>query len=367
MKKYLNRIFPKKFGTYWKKIQNSKDIDETLKFVTNNFINSKSYKLVSNYWHILNIKNYESLLKNGINKYGSTIAKNYYTFTELHHDEWFEQLVNNLKKQPFNIDSAEIFKKHDGLNLKESISYNYLCYLLFYNLKKSESFNQLKKLNDSTYLGFNDPYINIEKIKVSTDKIVSLFDFEKINKSSNLDNIKNILELGAGSGRTCEAILTLRDNIKYILCDITPAIYISYNRLKSAFPKKKISLLIDITDKVELDRKINESDIAFIFPHQLELLNKKIIDLTIAIDCMHEMDKSTIKYYFKIFNYITKFVYLSIWDKAEVPFSKSIFRKRNILHYDSGDYEIPKNWKNIFREKIVFPSNQISLGFEIKD
>ena len=193
MKKYLNRIFPKKFGTYWKKIQNSKDIDETLKFVTNNFINSKSYKLVSNYWHILNIKNYESLLKNGVNKYGSTIAKNYYTFTELHHDEWFEQLVNNLKKQPFNIDSAEIFKKHDGLNLKESISYNYLCYLLFYNLKKSETFNQLKKLNDSTYLGFNDPYINIEKIKVSTDKIVSLFDFEKINKSSNLDNIKNIL------------------------------------------------------------------------------------------------------------------------------------------------------------------------------
>ena len=80
-----------------KKIQNSNDIDETLKFVTNNFINSKSYKLVSNYWHILNIKNYEVLLKSGVNKYGSTIAKNYYTFTELHHDEWFEQLVNNLK------------------------------------------------------------------------------------------------------------------------------------------------------------------------------------------------------------------------------------------------------------------------------
>ena len=111
MKKYINRIFPKKFGSYWKEIKNSKDIDNTLKEITNSFISSKSYKLVSNYWHILNIKNYEFLLKDGIKKYGSTIAKNYYTFTELHHDEWFEELVNNTKENPFNINSNNIFKK----------------------------------------------------------------------------------------------------------------------------------------------------------------------------------------------------------------------------------------------------------------
>ena len=86
-----------------------------------------------------------------------------------------------------------------------------------------------------------------------------------------------------------------------------------------------------------------------------------------AVDCMHEMDKDTIQYYFKSFNYITKNFYLSIWDKTDVPYSKSILKKKNKLNYDSGDYKIPQNWKNIFKEKIVFPSNQLSLGFKIND
>ena len=367
MKKYINRIFPKKFGSYWKEIKNSSDIDESLKKITNSFINSKSYKLVSNYWHVLNIKNYESLKSEGIKKYGSTIAKNYYTFTELHHDEWFKQLVENLKQYPFAISSNEMFKKHEGLSLKESINYNYLCYLLFYNLKKSEVFNYLKILNDNTYLGFNDPFIKIEGKNITTDKIVSLLDYEKINKCFDLKNIDKILELGSGAGRTCEAILSLKDHIKYTICDITPAIYISYNRLKLAFPKKKVSLLIDIEDQVDLQKKIKECDIAFIFPHQLELLHKKSVDLTVAIDCIHEMDKSTINYYFKKFNYITKFFYFSVWKKTDVPFSKNIFSKKNILDYEAGDYNLPSNWERIFKENIVFPSNQIGLGFKIND
>ena len=82
---------------------------------------------------------------------------------------------------------------------------------------------------------------------------------------------------------------------------------------------------------------------------------------------MHEMDKSTIKYYFELFNKISKNFYFSIWNKSDVPHSKNIFRKKNTLDYEAGDYEIPNNWKNIFNEKIIFPSNMLSLGFKIKD
>ena len=112
------------------------------------------------------------------------------------------------------------------------------------------------------------------------------------------------------------------------MCDIAPAIYLSYKRLKLAFPDKIITLLIDINNNVELEEKIEKSDIIFIFPHQLELLSKKSIDLIMAIDCMHEMDKDTIQYYFKSFNHITKNFYLSIWDKTDVPYSKNILKKK---------------------------------------
>ena len=367
MKRILNKIFPKKFANYWKKIKHSKNIDETLRHITNSFIGSKSYKLVSNYWHILNINNYEALSKLGVKKYGSTIAKNYYTFTEISHDEWFDQAINNLKNSPFKIDSIEAFKKQDGLKLNESIGYNYLCYILFYNLKKTDVFQHIEKLNDKTYLGFNDPYIRIDNLNITTDKIISLLDYEKIQRAFNIKNFNKILEIGAGSGRTCEAILSIEKNLKYIICDIAPAMYISYCRLKIAFPNKKISLLIDINDRNELEKKIEDNDIVFIFPHQLEVLSKQSLDLILAIDCMHEMDKSTIQYYFKLFNYITKKFYFSVWDKTDVPYSKNILNQKNTLDYNSGDYKIPNNWDNIFKEKIIFPSNQLSLGFKINE
>ena len=85
-------------------------------------------------------------------KYGSTIARNYYTFTEIYHDEWFDGTINNLKDNPFEISSAEAFKKQDGFTLRESISYNYLCYLLFHNLKKTNVFQHLTKLQDKTWV-----------------------------------------------------------------------------------------------------------------------------------------------------------------------------------------------------------------------
>ena len=43
-----------------------------------------------------------------------------------------------------------------------------------------------------------------------------------------------------------EAILSIQNNLNYVICDIAPAIYISYKRLKLVFPDKKISLLIDL-------------------------------------------------------------------------------------------------------------------------
>ena len=51
------------------------------------------------------------------------------------------------------------------------------------------------------------------------------------------------------------------------------------------------------------------------------------------------------------------------WKKVE----KKIFDKVNILDYKNGDYSIPKNWRNSFKENLVFPSNQIGLGFKIEN
>ena len=134
-----------------------------------------------------------------------------------------------------------------------------------------------------------------------------------------------------------------------------------------AYPEKKIALLVDIDNKDQLNNKIKENDISFIFPHQMELISNYAFDLTIAIDCLHEMDKKTITHYFKNINNFSKNFYCSIWEKTKNNYSKTLFKKTEKLNYFEGDYNIPKNWVNNFEENLVFPANQLSLGFKIKN
>ena len=366
-KKFLQKIYPKKFHKHWNILKKSKNpnLDEDLKFLTDSFIGSKSYKFVSNFWHLLNIASYDELSKNGLSKFGSTIAGTYFTF-KVFEEEHIKESIDKIKNKNINL-SADIFKIHNNFSYKESLNYNLICLILFYNIADKDIYKYLKNLQDKTYLGYDTPYISLNNLKITTDKLVSLLDFDKIDRAFNLNNIKSILEIGAGSGRTSEAILSIKDNISYVVCDIPPAIYISFKRLKLAYPDKAIEYLVDIQNKDELNKKIKKNDISFIYPHQMELISKDAFDLTIAIDCFHEMDKKTIAHYFKNINNFSKNFYFSIWENSKGNYTKTLFKKTERLNYYKGDYNIPKNWVNNFEENLVFPANQLSLGFKIKN
>lgn len=366
-KKFLQKIYPKKFHKHWNILRKNKNpnLDQDLKFLTESFIRSKSYKFVSNFWHLLNIAAYDELSKNGLSKFGSTIAGSYFTF-KVFEEEYIKESIDKIKNKNINL-SADIFKIHNNFSYKESLNYNLICLILFYNIADKDIYKYLKNLQDKTYLGYDTPYISLNNLKITTDKLVSLLDFDKIDRAFNLNNIKSILEIGAGSGRTSEAILSIKNNISYVICDIPPAIYISFKRLKLAYPDKAIEYLVDIQNKDELNKKIKKNNISFIYPHQMELISKDAFDLTIAIDCFHEMDKKTIAHYFKNINNFSKNFYFSIWGNSKGNYTKTLFKKTERLNYYKGDYNIPKNWVNNFEENLVFPANQLSLGFKIKN
>ncbi len=48
-----------------------------------------------------------------------------------------------------------------------------------------------------------------------------------------------------------------------------------------------------------------------------------------------------------------------------IPINSNFLNIKNTLDYNAGDYKIPKHWLNIFNEKLIFPSNFLSLGFKI--
>lgn len=360
--KYFAKIFPKRFGNYWDKIKDNHNIDKDLKFITSRFINSESYKFVSNQWHLYNIMSYKSLIKNGIENYGSEISTHYFTFKDYEND-----YLNNLDNQNFELAQylkINFLKKHDGFNQKQSVLYNALCVMLYSNLKKTTYFKYLKLLNNKTYIGYNDPYVEIEEYKICSDKLISLFDYETIEKFSSIKEHDRILEIGSGSGRLSECILSIKNNLNYTICEIPPSIYISYKRLKKAFPDKKIKLLIDYEEKKDLAEQIKKNDISLIFPHQLNILNEKIFDIALAIDCLHEMDKKTIRKYFNNISKNSRKMYFSIWKKTKNWNSATLLKKTERLNFDKGDYPVPSSWKNTFKESLKFPSTYYGIGYE---
>ena len=378
LKKIIYKFKKKKtnFNLYWKNL-NKNLLPQKLVYITDLFLKSDSYNYVSNFWHFLNIKNFDQLINhNSINSeninsikidnesiknYASTIALNYFTFLDTN-----ENLIKNTYE---NVNETiidykiNLFKKHKNLNSDQSYKYNTLLILLYENLKKFDEIKLLKLLNDKSFCGYTDPFIDINGTKITHDKINSLFEWHFIKKIPISFNVKEniILELGAGSGRVAETILTFNKNLKYVICDIPLALWISYCRLKEAFPEKKIKLCCDTNSKNEIEKALIENDILFIFPHQINLFEKKIFDIFLAIDCLHEMDKETISKYMDLADKYSKYIYFTVREKSKVPFSPI----KNELSISGNNFFIKNSWKIEFKSKSIFPSDFYSICYKI--
>ena len=357
-------FFSPNFKKFWKENRNNKNIHPELKNITDIFITSESFNLVSKFWEYLNIKNFKQIInEGGIENYANTIARNYFTY--LHVDNYLiSKTLDLVSDENFKIE-GQIFKKHQSLDYDESFRYNALTLLLYANIKKLNLLNKLNQISDIGFCGFNDSYLVIDNVKVTTDKLISLLDYENILNSIPEKKFNIVLEIGAGSGRLSDIFMTFNKDCKYIVCDIPPAIFISYTRLKKVFKNKKIKILVDIDNTDKIEKSIIENDVLFIFPKQLSIIKNLSLDLIIAIDCIHEMDKFVIKYYFNEIDKLSKFFYFSVWDKTIVPFSAPLKSKMNRLYFEENDYPIPNNWKMIYKNNLIFPSNYISSAYKI--
>ena len=160
-----------------------------------------------------------------------------------------------------------------------------------------------------------------------------------------------------------DTILSINNKNKYVICDVPLAIYVSYYRLKKRFKEKKIELAIDIDNQNDLEDCIKKNDLVFIFPHQLKFIKNKIFDLAIAISCLHEMEKETLKFIMSNINKISHNFYFSIWKDTDLPFSLlgTNLKASNL----EEDYFISTKWTQKLKKKSHFPSNIIQFLYSI--
>ena len=153
--------------------------------------------------------------------------------------------------------------------------------------------------------------------------------------------------------------MSINNDAKYVIADLPPAINVSFNNLKTSFPNKKVAKGFELNQE-DLNIAFDKNDILFIFPHQIKFFSKKTFDISIAIDCLHEMERRIVKNYMINFENVSKLVYFKVWEYAGLPYS---FYQYYSVHRKE-DYFIKDHWKEHLKKRCIYPSKFFELGYE---
>jgi len=353
-KAYISR---KNFRTFWNKLD-KKNLPQDLSYYTEIFVNSPSYNLVSKFWRHCSINNFNALsASNSEEKQTSIILRDYTSNTFFNEQNFKEIDLSTIKDINLEFD---IFYKHKELSYYESISYNLVTALYFLQLKNLVN-THYEKVNKEFYENFSHK-VRINKLDLNQHLLYSFVELEKINKLLNNKNENiNILEFGAGYGRTANMLFSIKKKLKYIIVDIPPSFYVSTLQFKKYHPKLKIKHAFEIRKKEEMDKIIDENDIIYIYPHQLNLMKHNFFDISIMSGVTLEMEPKDIKNYMNYVGLLSKNLYMKTFKYSGLPFSFYKVYRYNVKE----DYFIPNSWKEIFLDIGIETDYFCHYGYKI--
>jgi len=321
------------------------DLYPEIRAMFDEFPNYRNEILPSKYWEELNRKNLQQLADNKYENFKRTVARNYFT--------WIVNPMNTqtrfLMREAGFWQSAKIFAgafsspRHDLLKRKHTIFYNILTNLLWSYVKKYDKQGLLKQLHEP--LEGNPLEVKRGGQLISQDLANSLLEYQAIlHPDLDRREVRTILELGPGYGRTAYVFLQLQPGCRYILVDIPPALFVAQRYLTTIFPERKVFAFRSIGDFADVQQEFNDADIIFLTPNQLELLPDKSIDLFINISSLHEMRMDQIRYYFGEIERLTaKYFYFKQWKETTIPFENETIRE--------ADYPIGTDWHLVYRQQ----------------
>ena len=196
----------------------------------------------------------------------------------------WESNINNIFSnldENFLTDFRKLGKANGKLtswNANEPTS-RWFKFLLFNRVKEKDDsfFNIYKSLGD-TSLG-SPIFVSHKECEVNLDYLLSIEEFNFINKNLNFEEIKTVVEIGAGFGRTSHVLLKLVDSInKYIIIDLPELLSISKKYLESVLSEELFSKIIFYSN---MDLEIED-------------INS---DLVLNINSFQEMPSDVIDYY----------------------------------------------------------------------
>lgn len=299
----------------------------------------------SRYWEELNKMNLAQLKERGYENFKQTIALNYFTWVRIL--PWDSQIVFLCKNlsisaiirsigNAFRASGQRYFSK---VGFMQSFSYGLLGSLLWEYVLKLPLPDRLLALREPEE--GNPPLLRPRpNMTVSQDLANSMLEYDSLQPAIPASG--TIVELGAGYGRNAFVILSLHPNIKYVVIDIPPALWIAERYLSSIFPNRRIFRYRDFAQFADVADEFEHSEIAFLLSSQIAALPRSSVDLVINISSLHEMRTDQVAYYIGRFDAVLKpggHMYIKQWKKAKVLFEGVTLVEK--------DYPIPAAWTKV--------------------
>ena len=344
----------------WEVYLNDPRLDGRLARMMHAYQESHPEVATSRYWTELNIKNVRQLVEHGYNNFKQTVALNYFTWLVGMDDPQTSYLCDNLPEASVRLakERANRADRQPLFTPEQSFCHNFITFLLWEYTERQGLRDILDRLEEP--VEGNPPSVCLEGKRISQDLANSVLEFQSISEGVGSGNpIDSVLELGAGYGRTANVCLSLLSNIRYVIADVPPALYISERYLSSQFPDRRIFRYRSFGDFSEVADEFGESQIAFLMPGQLKLLPDATVDLFLAIDCLHEMRPEQIEYYFGEVDRLAKRFYLKCWKDTTIPYDR--------VTITEADYPIRPYWKRAFWRGCKVQSRYFEAFFSLRD
>ncbi|MDX1403601.1 MAG: putative sugar O-methyltransferase [Woeseiaceae bacterium] len=317
--------------------------------------------LPSRYWEELNRKNLKQLAENRYENFKRTLARNYFTWMINPFDEQLKFLVRDagiIKSLRYLLDAIAA-PRHPPLNRKHTFYYNTLTNLLWDYVQKNDPDGLLGRLSEPRE--GNPPEVMRDGRLISQDLANSVLEYQAIlHPELDRREVRTILELGPGYGRTAFVFLTLQPHCRYVLVDIPPALYVAQRYLSAVFPDRRIFRFRSFDDYAAVRDELSQAEIVFLTPNQLEMLPDKSIDLFVNISSLHEMRLDQIRYYFgEIDRLARKYFYFKQWKETVIP-----FENEKIVE---ADYPVRDSWRLVNRQQCKVQTYFFEALYEIPE
>ncbi len=305
----------------------------------------------SNFWTSLNTLNNAMIDELGLKNFKRTVSQNYFNWLVISRkDIQFKSVLKNFLRRPTlqpllnRMRSPELLRT--TVNLESGIgSKQLLVYKLFvgmlWELAVQEDWAGLSQRLEEPLIG-NPIEIRRKGKLISQDLANSIREYNSILSQDRAmaTTRKRVAELGAGYGRL-GYVFAQDHHTSYYIFDIPPALSVSQWYLRELFPQKKIFQFRPFASFAEVERELEECDLAFFTPNQLEMFPDDYFAIFLSISTLPEMSMQQVEHYLQTFSRLSsKYVYLKQWSEWLNPSDQVQFSRQ---HFD-----LDANWTLLY-------------------